>query len=61
MKTVLNLTAEEIQDSYSSNYGEDLTAEQLAKIVDEVQGRADNFLAELLRDLFEDTFHGEAK
>jgi hypothetical protein len=57
MKTVINLTAEEILDSYSSNYGQDLTPEQLSKIVDEVQGRADNFIAELLRDLFEEVFH----
>ena len=57
MSEIVSITTEEIQSVYADSYGEELTPEQLAKIADELSGRVNNFIDELLKDILSDVFH----
>ena len=54
MSTVVSLTIDDIKDAYENLYLEKMDADQLATAVDELEGRINNFIDELMTTILND-------
>ena len=54
MSTVIHLTTDDIKDAYEHLYLEKMDADQLATAVDELEGRINNFIDELMTTILND-------
>lgn len=54
MSTVVSLTTDDIKDAYENLYLEKMDADQLATAVDELEGRINNFIDELMTTILND-------
>ena len=54
MKVVAQLTTDDIKDAYENLYLEKMDADQLATAVDELEGRINNFIDELMTTILND-------
>lgn len=54
MSTVIHLTTDDIKDAYENLYLEKMDADQLATAVDELEGRINNFIDELMTNILND-------
>lgn len=54
MSTIISLTTDDIKDAYENLYLEKMNPDQLATAVDELEGRINNFIDELMLTILDD-------
>ena len=54
MSTIISLTTDDIKDAYENLYLEKMNPDQLATAIDELEGRINNFIDELMTNILND-------